>query len=165
MPNDRTELINDRARRITERLVTNFLMAAVVPKPMTKFEWATTAELSDPSNLHRPYGWVSPFTVGGPHPEGCGCSGCVAGDNPEMILAPFCPTLIAEQTADLDDDIFEKYVDTLEFCTSWHIVHRDLSWEDRERTVDDLLYDTAHGSMELLNAIQMGILDRMTGEA
>lgn len=151
-----------RADRLTDRLVEHFLEAACLPQPLLKWEWMTR-ELPDPANVNRPFGWVPPFPADGEHPEPCRCSACLAGDEVETILAPFCPELIAEQTADLDDEAFDQYLDVIDFCTSLHIIHRHLAADERQRLVDSMLYDQAPGSMELQNAVQMRVLDRMLG--
>lgn len=160
--NDR--ILEARTKIIHDRLVAHFLDAAVVPKPMSKFEWST-ADLNDPSRVHKPYGWVPPQKAEGRHPEDCECFACVRGEVVELIVAPFCPALIAEQTTGLDDETFHMYLDVIDYTTSLHITYRDLPWEERERTVDDKLYEVAPGSMELLNAVQMGALDRMLEES
>lgn len=155
--------VDARSRRVEDRLVAHFREAGVVPVPMSKFEWASP-DLSDPSRLHRPYGWVPPCPTEGSHPDGCGCSACREGRDVELIVAPFCPALIAEQTAALDDATFERYLDVIGYVGSLHIVHRDLPWGERERKVEESLYETAPGSMQLLNQVQMAILDEITDQ-
>lgn len=152
----------DRILYVNDRLTEQCLEIGVLPRALTKAHWLT-ADLNDPSNLHRQYGWVPPI-IGGPdehHPAGCPCSGCVEGRDPEMITQPFCPELVAEQSfeADLDDQQFEMYVDVLDYSVSMHIIHRDLPWQEREALVDKALFDEAEDSMRLQNVVQMRILD------
>lgn len=155
----------DRILYVHDRLSEQCLDIGVVPQAMSKDEW-DRADLVDPSNLHRRYGWVPPI-VGGPdehHPDGCACSACQEGRDPELIIQPFCPELIAEQSleAELDDQHFAMYVDVLDYSVSMHIAHRDLPWEQREVMVDKALFDEAEDSMRLQNAVQMRILDGCT---
>lgn len=156
---DRT--IEARTGLVNDRFVAHFLDAAVVPRPMTKFEWSTAAFV-DPSRLHKPYGWMPPFGLDGEHPTGCACYACERGENVELILAPFCPALIAEQTAHLDDHMLEHYLDAVDYMTSLQIAYRSMAWQERERLIDLALYEAAPGSMEILNEVQMLALDGMT---
>src|SRR5262245_57741741 len=140
------DAIAARVDRLTERLVEHFFEAAVIPHPMLRWEWLACG-FEDPTGANRPFGWVPPFTTEGTHPDHCRCAGCRDGDDVEMILAPFCPELIVEQTAHLDDDQFEQYIDVIDYCTSLHIVHRHKPPIERQRIVDSCLYDQAPGSM------------------
>jgi hypothetical protein len=153
-----------RVDQLTDRLVDHFLEAAVLPQPMLKWEWLVS-DIPDPTGVNKQFGWVPPFAIEGEHPDYCRCSACAAGDDVETIVAPFCPELIAEQTADLDDAAFEQYVDVIDFCSSLHIIHRHRPADERQRLVDNALYDQAPGSMELQNAVQMRVLDRMQDAA
>jgi hypothetical protein len=140
----RTMLVHDR---LVHSLVDEIGATA---RPMTRFEWAV-ADLSDPSNLHKPYGWIPPYEVEG-DPD----------DESATIIAPFCPGLIAEQTRFLYDSPFEEYVDIIDYSMSLQIIHRHLPWPEREAAVDHRMWEEASGSMELQNRIQMRILDTLT---
>ena len=54
------------------------------------------------------------------------------------------------------------YLDTIDYAMSLHIIHRHLSWPEREAAVDHRMWEEAAGSMELQNRIQMRILDTLT---
>ena len=141
-----------RAKLVRERLVQCLdHEIGAIARPMTRFEWLATSDLSDPSNLHRPYGWIPPHEVAG-----------AADDDFATVIAPFCPGLIAEQTRFLLDEAFLHYVDTIEYQLCLHIVHRDLPWQEREALIDKQLWETAPGSMELQNRVQLRILDQLS---
>jgi hypothetical protein len=140
----RTTLVHDRLVHCLADEI------GAIAQPLTLFEWMTT-DLADPSNLHRPYGWVPPYEIDGePAAEAA------------TVVAPFCPALIADQTRFLLQREFEQYLDTIEYQLCLHIVHRSLPWQEPEALVDRLLYDTAPGSMELQNRVLLRILDRLS---
>jgi len=141
---DRTTLVRDRLVHCLADEV------GAVPRPMARFELAI-ADLADPSNLHKPYGWVPPCEVEGD-----------AEAESATVIAPFSPALIAEQTRFLYAADLLLYLDTIEFSMCLHIVHRHLPWAEREAAVDARLWDVAPGSMELQNRVQMRILDSLT---
>jgi hypothetical protein len=140
----RAKLVRDRLVHCLDHEI------GTIARPMTRFEWLTT-DLSDPSNLHRPYGWIPPFELLD-SPD----------DETATVIGPFCPALIAEQTRFLLDEPFVQYIDTIEYQLCLHILHRHLPWQDRESLVDKLLWDTAPGSMELQNRVQLRILDHLS---
>jgi hypothetical protein len=153
----------DRILYVNDRLGEQCLSIGVIPMILRAEEWIA-APVKDPSNLHKPYGWVPPYVstdLEEHHPDGCKCSACVAGLDPETIYAPFCPEIIAQQTidAELDDQTFTMYVDTLDYSFSMHVIHRALPWEEREALIDGMLFDEAEDSMRLQNQVQMKILD------
>lgn len=153
--------LEDRILYVNERLSEQCLEIGVIPMVLRANQWPTSP-LKDPSNLHRPYGWVPAYVGEGVHEIDCGCSACIAGvELHETIYAPFCPELIAQQTidAELDDQMFLMYVDTLDYSISMHIIHRSLPWEAREAFIDKQLFDEAEDSMRLQNQVQMKILD------
>lgn len=154
----------DRKKYIHDRFMGNCLTIGVLPMHMTKAEWAKAA-LPDPSNLHRPYGWVPPFAVeGDTHQPNCPCSGCLNQADMDTIYVPFCSELIAEQTilVGLDDDQFHTYIDIVDYSVSMHIIHRLVPWEEREALIDNSLFDEAEDSMRLQNAVQMALLDQQS---
>ena len=137
--------IAERTKLVNDRLVFHFEDIGCVLQPMSKFEWAT-AQLEDPSNLHRPYGWVPPFT-----------------DEKGAIFAPYCPSLIAEQTAHLDDGDFESYLSGIEFITALQIANRNLPWQERERVIEERIWAEGKDTLSLMSAVQMAVLDKMHG--
>jgi hypothetical protein len=158
--------LEDRVLYVNDRLSDQCLEIGVIPMVLRLDEWPT-APLKDPSNLHKPYGWVPPY-VGDPddhHDVDCICGACATGEDPEMIYAPFCPELIAQQTidAELDDESFTMYVDTLDYSFSMDIILRALPWEESEALIDKMLFDEAEDSMRLQNQVQMRILDSAHG--
>jgi hypothetical protein len=149
----------DRITYIRDRLTAHCLEMGVLPVVLGELEWKV-CDYPDPSNLHKPYGWAPPVTdPDGRHPEGCGCSHCLEGNDPEPIYIPFCPEIIAEQCVTLNEEEFEQYIDVLDWSFSLHVTHRDMPWQEREALIDKLLYDEAEGSMSLQNAVQMASLD------
>lgn len=140
--------IAERTKLVNDRLVFHFEDIGCVLQPMSKFEW-TTAQLEDPSNLHRPYGWVPPFE----------------GKNGDefAIFAPYCPSLIAEQTVDLDDGDFDSYLSGIEFITALQIANRNLPWQERERVIEARVWTEGEDTLRLMSAVQMAVLDKMHG--
>jgi hypothetical protein len=150
----------DRITYTRNRLTEHCLEMGILPVALSLAEWEIT-NYEDPSNLHKPYGWVPPIVdPHGRHPEPCLCAHCQEGADPETIHLPFCPELIAEQCTTLDDEEFEQYIDVLDWSFSLHVTHRETPWEEREALIDKLLYDAAEDSMALQNGVQMATLDR-----
>ena len=150
----------NRTEQVTLRLSSHILDVGILPMYLSKEAWAK-AELEDPSNLHKPFGWAPPI-AGDPdasHPENCSCYHCSNGDDPEVIWLPFCADIIAEQSAHLDDEQFSNYLDVITWTISMQITYRHLPWEEREALIDKQLVDDAEGSMRLLNEVQMAVLD------
>lgn len=149
-----------RLQYVTNRLTSHCFELGVLPVVLSRAEW-DVATYEDPSNLHKPYGWVPPFEDReARHPEACGCYHCRQGHDPQTIYIPFCPDIITEQSLALDDELFENYVDVVEWSFSLQITHRDLPWQEREALIDKLLLDEGEGSMQLQNDVQMASLDR-----
>jgi hypothetical protein len=153
----------ERIAYVSHRLTTHLHDIGAVPLTLSKFSWSN-ATLPDPSNLHRMYGWVPPYTNENvSHPEDCPCSACADHADVETVVAPFSPELIVDQSRFLDDEHFTMYVDTIEWSVSMHITHRTMPWEEREAFIDKQLFDVAEDSMSLQNDVQMKILDGVNG--
>lgn len=158
--------VTDRTVEVMDRLNAHCLYIGILPAAKIKEQWAT-ADLYDPSNLHRPYGWVPPFHEPEiAHPEICPCAACAAGANVATFVLRFCPEIIAEQSVEvgLDDEHFTLYLDVIEYLISMFVLHRDKPWDEREALVDKALWDEAEDSLKLLTSVQMAVLDRSSDE-
>ncbi len=131
---DRTESIETYFREAMSRV-------GAIGLPLTPERWEAEAP-EDPSNLHRPFGWMPPYQRA-----------------PGLFVFRFCPTLIASQTAHLDDKALTEYLEAVSFCADLHITHWELSDDDREALITRALYDIASGSLALLGDVQMRALD------
>jgi hypothetical protein len=130
----------DRIERIAQRLSSHYEEMDVVVRPCGIEQWATS-DLVDPDNS-RLFGWVPP------HREGA------------AVVFPFCPELIAQQAATLDDLFFEAYIDVIQFTCDLAIAYHEIEDPyERSRMIDKRLVDAAEGSMRLLNRVQMEALD------
>lgn len=78
-------------------------------------------------------------------------------------LGDFCPDLIAEQIAHLDEDDRQHYVEMILWFCDRHVVlaheEPDLDEDDRHRRIEDELYDRAPGSLDLVSAVELNALD------
>lgn len=137
--------MNDRIDYLAQRLIEHHTEIGSEPVVLSKLGWVNST-YPDPSNLHKAYGWVPPFE----REDG-------------TVVAPFCPSLIVEQSSFLDDASFESYCDTIEWSMSLHVTHRALAWYDREALIDKTLLELAEDSMQLQNRVQMQILDGISG--
>lgn len=130
---------------IRERLETHFghpdMLHDVIVLPDA--EWDEKAP-ADPTNLHRPFGWVPPFEVR-------------VGKGEFW----FCPERIARQTTGLTDKELSAYIDIIQFGGDAHVCHYhvDDPWK-RMQIVEARLYDKAPGSFDLLNRVQLAVIDQ-----
>ncbi|HVV38345.1 MAG TPA: hypothetical protein VHC63_17180 [Acidimicrobiales bacterium] len=129
MNHRRLRLVEDRFSEIAEALGLELLFIA-------PSDWWRAAP-ADPSNLHRPFGYL-PTT--------------------DLRTLHASPELILEQTTGLDEADFDAYLDALEVHVYKHITYFDE--DDVEGLIDRDIYAMAPGSMRLLNAVSMEILDR-----
>ncbi|HKY74597.1 MAG TPA: hypothetical protein VJS45_00540 [Acidimicrobiia bacterium] len=155
--------IADRTREALDRLSALFLDGGVLPIAATPEAWAQHHLFPDPGECHRRFGWVPPFLEEDrPHRPACRCGLCAAHQRPATtIQAAFCPELIAEQTADLDDVSFAGYLHAVFFTMVQHLVLLDVPAEDREVLVDDALYEACPEGLRLLSEVQFAVLDRL----
>lgn len=140
--------MSERAETIESYFREAMIRVGGIALPLTPERWEAEAP-EDPSNLHRPFGWMPPYQRA-----------------PGLFVLRFCPTIIEAQTAHLDDTQLEEYLNVLSFSADLHITHWERPPEDRERLIDRTLYDIAPGSMQLLNDVQMRAMDTAgNGEA
>ncbi len=96
--------------------------------------WFAAAPADD-TNLHRPFGYTTS----------------------DMVSIHCSPDLIVTQTRTLDDTEFQEYLDIVEYHLLKHVQYfHDAEAEVR---IDRETYDTWPGSMTVLNAVQMMVLD------
>jgi hypothetical protein len=132
--------MDQRIERIAQRLTPHYEDMDVVVRLLGVEEWAS-ADLVDLENS-RPFGWVPPQE-----------------DGPDVVFS-LCPELIVQQTAGLDDFLFEAYVDVIQFLSDLQIAYHEIEDPyERSRMIDKRLFDAAEGSMRLLNKVQMEALD------
>lgn len=148
--------LSELTDEIRQALVTHFEDMHVIPFVYSRFEWLTKP-LDDPNNLHRMYGWLPPKEV--PPEEGPEFAGSHV-----IVIAPFCPEIIAEQTLHLTAEEHAFYMDTIFVSTALHLAHRDKPLEERERIIEEYMWTEGEDSMRLMNAVQMRALDIIRGE-
>lgn len=135
-----------RAQQIEEALtayVTEFgHKVAVWQEPA---DWEACAETVEMTQLHRLTGWAPPEQVGD-----------------EWVLS-FCPAVMAETSADLDDRDFKVYLVTVKTITSWHmsLTRQGMTLEEREGRIDRDLCNRAAGSARILSLVQLRAIDAL----
>jgi len=137
----------DRAEQLRQHFLDHYrpedFHTTVVTVP--EADWDATAP-ADPTNLHRPFGWVPPFEV-----------------EIGKAIFMFSPELIARQTAALTDVEFQQLIDVIQFMADGHLIHSFLDDPtERTRLVEQQLHTTAPGSFQLLSRVQMLILDQQS---
>jgi hypothetical protein len=135
--------LTKRLQQITKRLGEHFAHPQMFCAVHTLSDAAWDSEAPpDFTNLHRPFGWVPPFER-------------------EVGAAEFwfCPERIERQTASLNFDELNAYLDIILFTGDTHVIHFFEEPERRIRIAEDELMKRAPGSYDLLNRIQMSILD------
>lgn len=79
-------------------------------------------------------------------------------------IGAFCPELIAQQTADLNEEDLNDYLTAIFWILDRHIVllweNPEMSRDERHRQIEDDLYDIGAGSIDLLNHVQLKVLDQ-----
>lgn len=148
--NHKTELTD----HIRDVLVAHFEEMHVQPYPYSKFEWKANP-IPDENNLHHLYGWVPPKQIDSSSDE-------TLKDH-DIVIAPFCPEIIAEQTLHLDQDEFAAYMDCLRVQTALHVAHRAKPLAERERIIEEYMWQEGEDSLRLMNAVQMRALDKLLG--
>lgn len=77
------------------------------------------------------------------------------------ILMPYCPEIIDEQTADLDDDELKEYLDVIKWVGQSHI----LWWFEtpdpaaRQRRIENEMNVKYRGSLGVWDAVRLSVLD------
>jgi len=133
--------MNTRADIIEAHFVDHMERVGGVAVPLDPWRWAAVT-LAGSSPIHRPFGWLPPCR-----------------EVPGGFVLRFCPSIIETQTADLDDDRLLEYIDAISFSADLHITNWERTPEDRERTIDRVLYDIAPGTLRLLTEVQTKAMD------
>jgi hypothetical protein len=107
---------------------------------------------ADPTNLHRPFGFVPPI------PDGLTTT----------LIWPVCPEIITEQTAHLNDRDLEGYLVTLGMHAGLHVGVDVAGGEETpyeiEAMVDRVTYEMSPVIAAMVNEVQMRVLDRRLAE-
>lgn len=77
----------------------------------------------------------------------------------EDLTFRFCPELIAEQTAQLEDEWLRKYLDAVETTADLLAIHSDIEDLDaRWAHVEGLIYELGPDSLGLMSDVQLAAL-------
>lgn len=91
------------------------------------------------------FGWMPPYQV--------------SPEDPDTWVVVFCPELIAETTAFLDDDELQAYLDIIKAFINGVVEHPELAPSQAERLVEDDVYEKDPAALELLSRVQVWALD------
>lgn len=142
----RTELITDRLE-----LHWATMPGVAVSTPPAEGWWAHIgpAAIEDPDEYSNArFGWSWP----------------VPNEDPALdagLIAPFCPEIIDQQTAHLDDHDFDTYLNAIVWMCDMFIAYTYETPDIHQRAtrVENELFDTAHGSIATLSEVQLRVLD------
>lgn len=119
-------------------------MSGVAVSTPTEELWRALADGLGPQAV---YGWSWPIDY----------------DDPAMLV-PYCPEIIAEQTKHLTDDELEAYLKVIEWVCDGHcrLWFDEDDPAERQRRVEEEMYERFPGSLDIWNAVQLAALDHCT---
>lgn len=133
-----------RAELIKTRLDDHFMkeVEAAVSTPDAEL-WRTLVDQLGPQAM---FGWSWP----------------IAHDDPP-ILVPYCPEIIDEQTADLNETDFVSYLEIIEWVVDTHITMWETESDPVVRTalIEDELGEQFPSKLNVWMQVRLAVLDRM----
>lgn len=139
-PGDGAGHVDRTASSIEARMTAHFEDIGAHPIALDRDAWADLPP--EPGNSRRALGFTMPL------PD-------------EGWMAPFCPAIIHETSAFLDDDSFQAYIDAVIYLVDTELTMYGVPATDRIAAADRQLLETAEGSMRLVSEVELHRLDSM----
>ncbi len=129
----------NRMTHITDELTSHAARVQAIAVFLTRKEWEEKAH-TDLTNHRYRYGWLPPVLTN------------------HRFVVYYCPEIIQEQSDFLADQL-DDFLIIIRYCVSLHITHHKMPLAERERYIDNILYDVAPASMRLLSLVQVKAFD------